>query len=89
MKKTCDLTTPPQVDPLTGKLESIAIRIARETNFGYDPHNLTLEGRLNALKNLSRRQWKEEYVSTLIALLPLDLREAAAQGWDRIQRRGV
>ena len=62
--------------------KSIAIQIATEIH-GCDPATLDQGMQAQALKNAERYS-KEEYVSTLIALLPSELRRTACSGWDRL-----
>lgn len=71
------------VDPLTQEPETIAIQIAREWH-GKDPYAMSLGEQRKALKMLSVSGRREEFVSTVIALLPLELRTVAATGWDEL-----
>lgn len=74
---------PSIIDPLTQKPETIAIQIAREFH-GKDPYFMHCKEQRQTLKILSMSGRKEEFISTLIALLPLELRTVAAKGWDRL-----
>jgi hypothetical protein len=73
----------PLIDPLTQEPELVAIQIAREFH-GEDPFLKSLNDQIQAIKMLSVPGRKEEFVSTLIALLPLELRTVAAKGWDKL-----
>lgn len=72
-----------QIDPLTEQPVSIAVKIAKEICDGIDPQHLNHGSQLGAL-SVAEANGKEEYVSMLIALLPIDLRQVASDGWDRL-----
>lgn len=66
---------------------NLAIQIATEIH-GCDPAELDIKWQAQALRN-AEQFGKEEYVSTLIALLPDELCEVAAEGWDRLAGCGI
>jgi hypothetical protein len=63
--------------------DTLAAEIATEIH-GIDPQHMNLAEKLQALE-VAVGHGQEAYVSTLITMLPLELREAASDGWDRTE----
>lgn len=54
---------------------------------GCDPRQMSHDDQVTALKKAANFG-SEEFVDTIIALLPLQLRTAACRSWDHLNSRG-
>lgn len=62
--------------------EHVAIQIALGIHKA-DPQDMPLDLQLRAI-DAAANYGDEEFIDTIIALLPLELRDAACQAWDRL-----
>ena len=75
------MKTNTKIDTSESESEYVAIKIACEFH-GRDPYHMTPEEKLQAIENATID--RETFISTLIALLPLQQRRAASYAWDRL-----
>lgn len=72
----------PDISVPNSRRGSTTIQIAVELH-GHDPRQLSHDEQIIALEKAAN-YGSEEFVDTLIALLPLDLRAVACRAWDRL-----